>query len=215
MKPPSWLASVRPPGVTRRVLLLRHGHPQETAQGICYGKLDVGLSERGRLAIAELGPWLQGSGVSAVMTSPRIRARESALGLRLGGLDAFEVDEGVAEFDFGDFEGLRYEAVQVEHAEFFARWMSDPTEVEFPGGESHARMHARVEAAASRMAAQWEGRTMLVATHGGVIRTWVAGALGMPRAHVFRLDVDVASLTCIDYFGATPLLRALSWRPPV
>lgn len=201
------------PGVTSRVLLLRHGEPQATAAGRCYGKLDVGLSERGRAQVEALAPWLRDLPLRAVVSSPRVRALQSAE-LLCPPDRSIEIDPDVAELDFGAFEGMRYDDVQVEHPELFARWMSDPTEVRFPGGESHAVMHTRVMAAADRIRARAAGGAVLVASHGGVVRTWVAGWLGMPRAHIFRLDVGHASLTVFDGYEASPLLRTINWRPP-
>src|SRR5690606_447871 len=163
------------PGVTARVVLLRHGEPEATASGRCYGKLDVGLSDRGRAQVDALTPWLRDLPLRAVVASPRRRALESAERLTASWGLAVEVDPDVAELDFGAFEGLRYAEVEARYPELYARWMSDPTEVAFPGGESHAMLHARVMAAAERIRARARGGAVLVASHGGVVRTWVAG----------------------------------------
>lgn len=202
------------PGVTARVVLLRHGEPEATASGRCYGKLDVGLSDRGRAQVDALTPWLRDLPLRAVVASPRRRALESAERLTASWGLAVEVDPDVAELDFGAFEGLRYAEVEARYPELYARWMSDPTEVAFPGGESHAMLHARVMAAAERIRARARGGAVLVASHGGVVRTWVAGWLGMPRAHIFRLDVGHASLTIFDDYDGCPVLRTSNWRPP-
>lgn len=209
-----WLSEDLPPGTTHRILLLRHGRPHDDARGRCYGKLDVGLSDAGRQEIRTLRAATGGALPSVVVSSPRVRARESAELLVGASVDHFEEDSGIAEFDFGDFEGLSYCDVEARFPDVFKQWMADPTEVQFPGGESHREMQARVMASAARIRTRWRGVPVLVSTHGGVIRTWVAAVLGMPRAHLFRLDVAHASLTCVDFYEDSPVVRTLSWRPP-
>ena len=61
-----------------RVWLIRHGEPEEQAQGRCYGSLDVGLSETGRAQMTQVGEFLKDEPIAAIYCSPRSRAVESA-----------------------------------------------------------------------------------------------------------------------------------------
>lgn len=61
-----------------RIWLIRHGEPVEQAKHRCYGSLDVGLSETGRVQMAHVSDYLKVEPISAIYTSPRSRAKEGA-----------------------------------------------------------------------------------------------------------------------------------------
>jgi broad specificity phosphatase PhoE len=92
-----------PEGVTNRIVLVRHGEPTETARGRCYGRLDVGLSERGRRQIEKACEFLRRFEFAAVYASPRVRARESAMIIAEESGLFYETKDAFAEIDLGDF----------------------------------------------------------------------------------------------------------------
>ena len=79
------IAWERPPGVGLRLILIRHGEPEASAKGRCYGKLDVRLSETGRAQMTRVADALASTAVDAVYASPRRRARESARSSHMSG----------------------------------------------------------------------------------------------------------------------------------
>ena len=97
----------RPPGVGLRLVLIRHGEPEASAKGRCYGKLDAGLCDAGRRQMVRVSEALAASAttVDAVYTSPRRRAREGAEILS----GEIVVDRRLSEIDFGALEGKTYE----------------------------------------------------------------------------------------------------------
>lgn len=202
-----------PPGVTHRLVLLRHGEPSERARGRCYGKLDVGLSEAGRAQVRAVGARLAGSSFASIYASPRVRARESAALLGLCSPEAVRVDPRFSELDFGEFEGLRYEEVEARYPEAYAEWMRSPTTMRFPKGESFAQMQARVLAGVAELRERHAGEAVLLASHGGVGRIILAAALAMADADIFRIGQDYANLSWIDHYGDTPIVRGLNWTP--
>ena len=87
----------RPDGVSLRLILIRHGEPEASARGRCYGKLDIGLSANGRAQMARLGKALASVSVDAFYASPRHRALESVEGLSGTPI----VEPRLAEIDLG------------------------------------------------------------------------------------------------------------------
>lgn len=193
-----------------RLFLIRHGEPESSARGRCYGKLDVGLSEQGRRSIEALAGNVPAP--DAVYASPRRRAVESARLLAAAPV----VDERLAEIDFGELEGLTYEEARERHPEVYAAWMAHPTDVTFPGGESFARMRARVLLSYDeiRRRHRHEGGNVFVVAHGGVNRILLAEALGVPRENLFRIGQAYGSVSIIDYVDATPIVSLLNREPP-
>lgn len=206
-----WRQDTLPPGVTQRVFLVRHGETDASAKGRCYGKLDVPLSLLGIQQIAQCAQLLAPLNPTAVISSPRVRALDSATAIASACSLSVSVNEQFAELDFGDFEGVRYEEVELNHPKFYADWMARPTEVNFPNGESYASMSARVVSGYEQLLTNGVNDKSVLVAHGGVIRIILAHVLVLAPEHVFRLDQSYSAISCLDYYGATPVLRVMNW----
>lgn len=183
-----------PPGVGLRLILVRHGEPVASAKGKCYGKLDVGLSERGRAQMEKVSAALESVAIDAVYTSPRRRARESAELLS----SEIVIDPRLSEIDFGELEGLSYDEAAERFPHLYKRWMEDPTAVKFPGGESFSEMRARVLEALSLVREVHEEQTVAIVSHGGVNRIVLAEALGVASRNIFHMEQSHAGVSIVD-----------------
>jgi alpha-ribazole phosphatase len=200
------------PGMTVRLVLVRHGEPEDVARGRCYGKLDIGLSERGREQVRQTARWLEKIPFTAMYTSPRRRARESAAIIATQKrLADVRVEDRICEIDFGEFEGMTYDEVAEDYPEKYLAWMNGPTEVIFPGGESFEQMRERVTCAAAQILGSHTGQTIVLVTHGGVNRIILAEALRMESRDIFRLDQAYAAVSMIDYYDETPVIRLVNY----
>jgi alpha-ribazole phosphatase len=189
-----------------RLLLIRHGEPEDDARGRCYGRLDIGLSPTGLATAARLGESLRGLELERVYVSPRRRSVETAEAL--GGAPI--VDDRLRELDFGELEGRTYDEIERERPTLFRQWMETPTLVRFPGGESYADLCERVAAAVNDVVAAHAGRIVALVSHGGVIRAALAVALGLPHDRAFALDVGYGRISVVDWFGGTPVVRLVN-----
>jgi broad specificity phosphatase PhoE len=152
---------------------------------------------------------LRGEPVTAIYTSPSRRALESASVRAIDG-PAVTVDERLREIDFGEFEGLTYDDIAKQFPEQYEVWMTRPTDVLFPGGESFGGMSARVLEAIDDIRRRHRGKTVVTVSHGGVNRIVLAAALDLDPRRIFRLDQAYASVNVIDYIGDEPLVRLLN-----
>jgi alpha-ribazole phosphatase len=195
-----------------KLLLVRHAAPVDDARGRCYGRLDVGLSPEGEAQAAELVRALDGVRLDAVASSPARRAVDTALPLaEPRGLEV-EILDDLGELDFGELEGKTYDEIAETRPELYAQWMVEPTSVRFPGGESYDDLRRRVEEAAARLREAFAESTVAVVTHGGVVRALVAGVLGISPVRIFRLGVDYASVTVVEWVQGEPVVRVLNAR---
>jgi broad specificity phosphatase PhoE len=171
-----------------RVVLCRHGEPDESAQGRFCGAIDVGLSAAGEAEADALGAGLVAETPAAVYTSPARRALETAA--RIGPILGLEpiVESRLREIDFGEVDGLRYDEVAAGRPELWDEWLVAPTRVHFPGGECYADLRDRVLQAMSAVTNRHARRTTVLVTHAGVIRALIAAWLLLPDEAVFRID---------------------------
>jgi alpha-ribazole phosphatase len=193
-----------------RVILVRHSEPEATLNDRCCGSPDVALSATGREQAAALAADLARVDVVRIYASPLRRADETAAAIAARQGIPFVTLDDLRELDFGDCEGRRYDEIAASMPDLYARWMSAPTTVEFPGGESYAALRRRVIPAATSIRAEVAGRTAVVVTHGGVCRALLADVLQLRADLIFRLDVGYARVTVIDWHGEEPVVRLVN-----
>jgi broad specificity phosphatase PhoE len=186
-----------------RLVLVRHAEPAPDARGRCYGRLDVELSDRGREQAEALAVTLRGEPTGIVVSSPRLRALQTAAALGR----PVEVDDRLCELDFGDFEGRTFDEIAASEPELYRAWMETPTRVRFPGGESYADLKARALRSLDRI---WSGGDAVVVTHGGVIRAGLSEWLGIPDEAIFRIDVRYGGVTVVERVAGTPIVRMVN-----
>jgi len=196
-------------GEVTRLILVRHGEPDEQVHGRCYGQLDPGLSPRGREQMRRTWHLLENQLVAAIYSSPSRRAVEST-NLRAGDTSAIAIDDRLREINFGAFEGLTYREISSRYPQTYDEWMTRPTSVSFPGGESFAAMSGRVRSAFEHIRLLHSGKTVAIVSHGGVNRVVLAAALDLDARHIFRLDQAYACVNVIDYFGDEPWVRVIN-----
>jgi alpha-ribazole phosphatase len=190
--------------------LIRHGETAQSARGRCYGSLDVALSPAGIAQVQATAHRLRTQDLSGIYCSPRTRCRHSAEIIADQRTCAVETVEDLAELDFGDFEGKTYNEIAAEHPELYGEWMSNPTMVKFPGGESFSEMWTRVNAAVAKLRAAHAGSSFAIVAHGGVNRIILAEALGLPRENIFRIGQTYAALNLVQYYGDTTVVELMN-----
>lgn len=204
--------AILPAGVTQRVLLIRHGEPLEQIRGICYGKLDIGLSDNGREQAKKSAEFVKSFDLSAIYASPRSRASETASKIAENCETFYSVDESFCEIDFGDFEGLSYAEIEQKFPAEYKIWMDTPTESNFPNGESFSQMQARVLQGFTDLCAKHSGEQIAIVSHGGVNRIILSHLLNVANKDIFRLEQNYASVNVIDFYNDFPVVRLMNWH---
>lgn len=189
---PGWTATA---GAPTKLILLRHGQTALSVERRYSGRGNPALTELGRdqarrasNRLATLG------GIDAIVASPLGRAQETAAAVagRLG-LDV-HTHEGLTETDFGEWEGLTFGEAIERDADLHRRWMGD-IEVAPPGGESFADVTTRVRTATADVVSRYGPGTVLLVTHVTPIKTILRLALDAGPSLLFRLHLDLASLS--------------------
>ena len=162
---------------TTRILLARHGETDWNRAGRWQGQADPPLNELGRRQAGTLADQLAEDGVAAIYSSDLRRARDTAriVADRLG-LDVTE-DRALREIDVGSWSGLTREEVGERFPDGFARWLAGEIGHD---GETRDELAQRVVPAVESIAHEHAGESVLVVTHGGVIRALRRHAAGDP-----------------------------------
>jgi broad specificity phosphatase PhoE/ribonuclease HI len=188
-------------GAATRLLLLRHGQTELSVQRRYSGRGDPALTELGwRQADAAARYLAQRGGIAAVVSSPLQRAYDTAAtAAKALGLDV-TVDDDMVETDFGAWEGLTFAEAAQRDPELHRRWLRDTSTLP-PGGESFDSVHGRVRRARDRIIAQHGGATVLVVSHVTPIKTLLRIALDAGPGILYRLHLDLASLSIAEFYS--------------
>src|SRR5918992_5247370 len=170
-----------------RLVLIRHGETEWSASGRHTSVTDVPLLDAGRRDAARLRERLAGREFALVLSSPRARARETAA---LAGLEA-EVDEDLAEFDYGAYEGRTTPEIREERPGWSV-WRNGSPAGERPDdvGERADRVIARVLEA---------GGDVAVFAHGHLLRVFAARWIELPAASGGHLALGTGAICELGY----------------
>lgn len=195
------------------VILLRHGRTTANAGGTLAGHQPVELDDTGRAQARAVGVRLAAAGVvpRIVLSSPLIRCRQT-VDEALPGV-AVTDEARLIECDYGDWSGQPLQTL-VKNP-LWPIVQQHPSAAAFPGGESMAGVSSRAVAGIR----EWDARAtaeygpdaiVFACSHGDVIKSIVADALGMHLDLFQRVTVDPASLTVIRYTPVRPFLIRLN-----
>lgn len=195
---PGWTGAV---GAPTRLMLLRHGQTELSVQRRYSGRGNPALTAEGRRQADAAARYLgERGGIAAVVTSPLQRAYDTAAAAAKAlGLDVV-VDDDLIETDFGAWEGLTFAEAAQRDPELHRRWLRD-TSVEPPGGESFDAVAHRVRRARNRIIAEHGAATVLVVSHVTPIKTVLRLALDAGEGILYRLHLDLASLSIAEFYA--------------
>lgn len=185
-----------------RLLVARHGETVDNAGERWQGWSDSPLTARGRAQAEALGRRLAGEPLAAAYSSDLGRAMATA---RIACLPHHLTPLALAalrERDVGLFSGLTGAEVAAQHPEAMERRRSDGVlDWAPPRGESFRQMLDRIVPAMQQTAARWDGHSVLVVTHGGVIRLLAAYALDEDWSRVYQRHPSNCGLSVFAYTG--------------
>jgi broad specificity phosphatase PhoE len=177
--------------VQNHIWLIRHGETPWSLSGQHTGKTEMGLTATGKLMAKILGRELAGRGFDLILTSPRMRARETC---RLSGYgEAAAIDDNLQEWDYGAYEG-RTSADIMKVVPNWSLWRDG-----VPGGETIEAVSARADRVIQR-ALDCTGDVALFA-HGHILRVLAARWVGLPPdgGRYFSLDAGSISILGSEY----------------
>jgi probable phosphoglycerate mutase len=180
------------------VWLVRHGETEWSRDHRHTSTTDLPLTEKGEEVARRLRPGLDRD-FALVLSSPRRRARDTA---ELAGHGAAEVDADLAEWAYGDYEGISSDEIR-KSVPGWTVW-THPS----PGGESAAEVSERLDRVVGRLRGV-EGDA-LVFGHGHALRALTARWLGLEvtEGRLFRLDT--ATVSVLGYERETPVVLRLN-----
>ncbi|KJY01780.1 phosphoglycerate mutase family protein [Zymoseptoria brevis] len=199
---------------TPRVFILRHGETEWSKSGQYTGKTDIPLTSHGEAQVTATGRMAYGPGklidpakVAKVYLSPRRRAIKT-YELLSGRTEGYEIEEGLAEWDYGEYEGIKTDQIR-------AKRKAKGLDTEKPwdiwrdgceGGESPAQVTSRIDAIISTIRAfhaehmtSSEPKDVIIVAHGHLTRAFAKRWLGYPLEFPLSLMMEPGGVGILSY----------------
>lgn len=190
------------------LIVLRHGETEWSVSGRHTGTSDIPLTERGEQQARHLLDDLGDRAFAAVLVSPLQRAARTA---ELAGIEEYEVVPDLAEWDYGEVDGLTTAAYLAQRdADGRGPWnlWTDGA----PGGESVSAVGARVDRVLERIRPALERGDVLVVAHSHLLRALVARWLDLEVRHGEGFLLDAAHRSVLTRKRGAPVVRY--WNVP-
>jgi broad specificity phosphatase PhoE len=169
--------------------LIRHGETEWSASGKHTSRSDVPLTRCGQRSAQAIGRYLAGRQFSMVLTSPRQRAQETC---KFAGYSTRAVvDENLAEWDYGDYEGRTTAEIRSEQADW-SIWSAS-----VPGGESIERVAKRAKSVIDR--AEAIGGPVALFSHAHFLRILAATWIGLPARSGSLFALGTGSVSVLGF----------------
>jgi len=117
--------------------------------------------------------------------------------------------DDLRENDFGEWEGLSRAEVLAQDADHLLAWERDSS-IAPPGGESLEAMHRRVLAFVEKLAGTHPDQTVALVSHVGPIKAVLCAALDAPVSSAFRIFLDPATISVVDWRQTKPVVRLVN-----
>ncbi|MDD5169414.1 MAG: histidine phosphatase family protein [Syntrophales bacterium] len=184
------------------LILVRHGETTWNKERRVQGRSDIELSEVGLEQARKLALALKDYPLEAIYASPLTRARQTAEAINAHHHLHIRIDAGLMEMDQGDFEGLSFKELMACEKEFLQQWISDPSSVTMPNGESFIQVQQRAWRVIEDMAGKPEN--VLVVSHNFTIAAIVCKLRNISLSEFRSGCVDTASKTIIHINEGEP-----------
>lgn len=194
----------------RRFSFIRHGRVKGPAA--LYGKTDIEMNTHAQQELLHGLEYLHRENpIDYIISSPLKRCFSAAEEFSKHHLLSLEINDGLQECDFGDWDGVDFNLLKDHWAPLEAFWQS-PLSACPPNGEDLNAFGNRVRDAWHSMQAQQICDHTLILCHGGTIRVIIADVLKIPlKSTLFQqLHIDYCSSTRIDisdHSEAKPIIR--------
>ena len=185
------------------VFAIRHGETAWSLSGQHTGTTDIPLTDKGRPLAERMRPALAREAFALVLCSPMQRSRETCALTGLG--DKAVIDADLAEWNYGQYEGLTPKQIQERRP----GWLIFRDGC--PGGESPEQVGVRVDRVIERARAA-QGDVALFA-HGHVLRVLAARWIGQPAGSGQHFLLDTGTLCILGYYHDIPAVKV--WNGPL
>lgn len=193
--------------------LVRHGATEAnlaTPPKLLGRRLDPPLAPLGNRQAEAVHLALSGKPLDFCYCSPLLRAVQTATAIAAPKGLTPRALESLTECDLGRWEGLDWPSIREREPEAYARFHADPGRNAHPGGESYGDVHERVSLCLGQLLERHRGCSVLVVSHHVVLRTYLAGLLGLSPSRAREVSIPNGAISTVIREGERMRILSLA-----
>ena len=181
------------------LILVRHAESEYNVENRVSGSgSDSGLTEKGKWQAELLGKSLARESIDAVYSSPQGRALKTAAIAKPDGAE-INTMKGLTELDFGEIEGMKWDDVDARLPGFRARYMATGELQGLREAEGFLEGQERIYGTVKKLADRDAGRSILIFTHGTILRLLLARIMGLSRDGAMKITIRNCAINTLTY----------------
>lgn len=182
------------------IYLVRHGETDWNKDGRFRGREDLVLNERGLKQAEALASFFEPRKISAVYSSPLLRARQTAEAIagRKGLL--VQIEEGFIDVNYGEWQGLKLEEIEENFPSVYRQWLKNPVEVTFPGGDSVRSVTERTAETLLNLANEHLRDEIVIVAHQAINKIILYHFFHL-RDRLWEIPQDVGVINLLSFDG--------------
>ena len=186
----------------KTLYIVRHGETDWNKMGKYQGITDVPLNENGLNQAKACGEALKDITFDRILSSDLSRALVTAETIRGDRTTPITVDKRLRELNFGDWEAMLFSDIEARWPGLIDEMYLRPHLVKVPNGESFKDLQDRAWAGLEEFINEnVEEETLLIACHGGTIRTLLCKLLDISISHCWNFSQGNTAINRIFYNG--------------
>lgn len=171
------------------------------AEGFC-------LNSKGKEEAVALARRLAGVHFSAIHSSPRTRARETAQAIATMADLPVQIDAELDEIDYGEWTGKAFR--DLDGNPEWHRFNALRSLSRIPSGENMMEVTQRAITELDRCREKYQGKAVVLITHADWIRAALAYCSGISLDHMLRLEISPASVSILRLNDGRPQIIRLN-----
>lgn len=182
------------------VYFVRHGEAEGNVGRVFHGHFNSSLTQNGEVQAEKIRERLCGTHFDCVYSSDLDRAYNTALPMaKERGLEITKLS-GLREIYGGEWENCPWDELPVKFPDSYNAWATAPHTLQMPGGESMQGFQDRVYTCLMDIVSENKGKSILITTHGTVLRVLLCKFKGLPLCEIEQVRWgDNTALTILEF----------------
>ncbi len=157
------------------------------------------MNETGIEQARQVGEHLKCETIRAIYSSPLKRAYDTASKIAKFHDMPVNAHDDLIDLDFGDWQGRLHKELEEEYPELYHHWLTSPHTMRFPHGETLSSMRRRVERSLKELGSRYGQDTIVIVTHGVVLRVILCILHNVENDKYFEFDMDNCAITIAEF----------------
>lgn len=188
-----------------KLYLVRHAEALGNVREFFQGRTDCEVSERGEKQLERLAEYFKNIPIEAIYSSPLKRTLSTAAAVNKYHSLPIQKDEGLIEINGGVWEGRPWADLPKLYPVEYGLWKNRMEDFYIRDGEKMTEVFDRMKAAVDRIAAENEGKTIAVVSHGCALRNFLCYAMGKPISALKDVGwSDNTAVSLVEYESGVP-----------